>query len=361
MRKAMRKIYMSILASMLVLVTSVVTTYAWANLSQYTSTERFEIGLENEYSDYAILISLDGVNFSETLNPTDIKREILKNMNIHSEIDNLQDASIESIFADLGMHPVSTKREGNVLGSFFNLDDITPNFKYDFNASENEVTNQAHFEFDLYLTFDYVGDGTVNDTITNMCHSIYLSNIEEMITSNVRSVALSHEFEFENYFDGEKFEFDVKVNAASATRLALSKYEVVDRGNVSAYDGVLPTDLTIYQGGTATPTVDENGVYSFGGLMPEKDNLAFMQYNKLYNNAISVDLLNEFINNRGEEVAFGDATDRWVVSGNDGLTINKMIKFKVQVWIEGFDADCFHVIGDMPISLNLTFSSSKED
>ena len=47
MRKAMRKVYMSILASMLVLVTTVVTTYAWANLSQYTSTERFEIGLEN--------------------------------------------------------------------------------------------------------------------------------------------------------------------------------------------------------------------------------------------------------------------------------------------------------------------------
>jgi len=31
------------------------------------------------------------------------------------------------------------------------------------------------------------------------------------------------------------------------------------------------------------------------------------------------------------------------------------------MWIEGFDADCFHVIGDSNVSLNLTFSSSSED
>ena len=361
MHVALKKLYMSMLVSMLVLVTTVVTTYAWASISDYASTERFEIGLNNdEFSDYAILISLDGVNFSEFLDPVDIKREILMNKNIHSEIANLPDSSIESLFRDLEMHSVSTQRKGNELGAFISLDDIKPGFKYDFNGVESEVASRAYFEFDLYLTFDYVGDGTVNDDVLNRKHSIYLANIEEMITGTKRSVALSHSFEFENYFPGEEFEFNVKVNAASATRLALSKYDVVDRGDVAAYDGVKPSDLTIYQGGSSTPTVNEDGVYSFGGLMPEGDNLAFVEYNRLHD-PISTSLLNEFINNRGKEIAFGEATDRWVVTEADGLTVNKMIKFTVCMWIEGFDADCFHVIGDSSVSLNLTFSSSKED
>lgn len=361
MHVALKKLYMSMLVSMLVLVTTVVTTYAWASISDYASTERFEIGLNNdEFSDYAILISLDGVNFSEFLDPVDIKREILKNKNIHSEIANLPDSSIESLFKDLEMHPVSTQRIGNELGAFISLDDIKPGFKYDFNGVETEVASRAYFEFDLYLTFDYVGEGAVNDDVLNQKHSVYLANIEEMITSTTKGVALSGPFEFENYFPGEEFEFNVKVNAASATRLALSKYDVVDRGNVAAYDGVKPSDLTIYQGGSSTPTVDEDGVYSFGGLMPEGDNLAFVEYNRLHD-PISTSLLNEFINNRGKEIAFGEATDRWVVTEADGLTVNKMIKFTVCMWIEGFDADCFHVIGDSSVSLNLTFSSSSED
>ena len=259
------------------------------------------------------------------------------------------------------MHPVSTQRKGNELGSFISLDDIVPGFVYEYNAIETEAASRAYFEFDLYLTFDYVGDGVVNAYFLNKKHSIYLANIEEMIVSTNQTATLSRVFEFENYFPGISFEHNVTVNAASATRLALSKYDVVDRGDVAAYDGVKPSNLTIYQGGTSTPTVDEDGVYSFGGLMPEGDNLAFVEYNNIHNPEISTSLLDEFINNRGEEIAFGEATDRWVVIQEDGLTVNKMIKFKVCMWIEGFDADCFHVIGDSSVSLNLTFSSSSED
>ena len=285
MQVALRKLYMSILASMLVLITTVVTTYAWAGISNYASTERFEIGLENEYSDYALLISVDGVNFSESLDPIDIKREILKNMNISSEIENLPNSSIENLFRDLGMHSVSTQRKGNELGAFISLDDITPSFKYNFDAVETEVASKSYFEFDLYLTLDYVGDGEVNDTVLNKYHSIALTNAEELITSKTKSVALSDEFEHANYFPGVKFLHNVTVNAASATRVALSKYEVVDRGSVDSYNGVKPSNLTIYQGGSATPTVNDN-VYSFGGLMPALDNLAFVEYNRLHKTQI---------------------------------------------------------------------------
>ena len=54
MHVALKKLYMSMLVSMLVLVTTVVTTYAWASISDYASTERFEIGLNND--EFSIML-----------------------------------------------------------------------------------------------------------------------------------------------------------------------------------------------------------------------------------------------------------------------------------------------------------------
>ena len=140
----------------------------------------------------------------------------------------------------------------------------------------------------------------------------------------------------------------------------MSIYPVVDKGDVSQYEGISPKSLTIFQGGTALPTV-VNNVYSFGGMLPERDNIGFLQYNELHRPVISSSLLDDFIDNRGEEVSIESDVDSWIITKDDGLTIEKMVKIKIQMWIEGFDADCFRVIGNLSIDLNLTFASTSSE
>ena len=112
MQVALRKLYMSILACMLVLVTTVVTTFAWSVISDYASTERFEISLENDELRYfSLLISLDGVNFTDVLDITEIKKYILMKMYPMSKYDELTAFSINKMFDSLNLDPVSTQRK----------------------------------------------------------------------------------------------------------------------------------------------------------------------------------------------------------------------------------------------------------
>lgn len=358
---AMRKLYMSILVCMLVLVTTVVTTYAWAGILVYSTSEMFFVDLADDVeSDFKIKISTDGINFKDDLSAADIKRSILKNMEYYSEIDHFSDEQIEKVFEGIELHSLSTQIKDNKLGSFVYLQDIVKyGFDYKFDSIESEEARKSHFDFDIYLAFEYKDMDNINDSILNTNHNIYLSNISNMLVGDVQTVTLSNPFVFDNYFNGQVFE-RVTVNSASAGRVALSKYPIVDKGNPSLYDDVDPVDLTIYQGGTALPTV-EDGVYSFGGMLQERDNIGFLQYNELHRPIISTSMLNEFIDNRGNEISIVDNPNgSWIVNVNEGLTIEKMVKFNVQMWIEGFDADCFEAINRMPIELNLTFSSTYE-
>ena len=357
MQVALRKLYMRILACMLVLVTTVVTTFAWAGISDYASTERFEISLENdELRDFSLLISLDGVNFTDVLDITEIKKYILMKMYPMSKYDELTAFSINKMFDSLNLDPVSTQRKENNLGPFVNLEMVKQRgFKYSFDATESELVRKSYFDFDIYLCYEYTG-GQVNDTILNSKHSILLNKINNILEGKKKNNRLSNDFMFKNYFQGTVFR-NVKVNSASAARVALSKFPVVDKGKPANYENVSPTNLIIFQGGTAEPSHND-GVYSFGGLMPAEDNLAFVEYNRMNDDyVISNRILEDFISNRGEEISIVDSSSRWIVNQNDGLTVDKMIKFNVKMWVEGFDADCFSVINNTPLTLSLNFSS----
>lgn len=357
MHVIMRKLYMSILASMLVLITTVVTTYAWAGIQDRATTEKFHINLDkNPEADYSLQISLDGINFSEFLSSIDIKRSILKNMEYSSEIDDLDDDNIVEIFEDLRLHSVSTQRKGNELGSFVYLEDIKePGYQYDFYAEESLTAKRSHFEFDLYLSYKYKDDSQ-GATVINKKHSIYLANTNQILTGEDKTVSLSNPFQFKNHFPGIIFN-SVTVNSASAARVAMFIYPTVDKGNVRDYDGVFAKSLTIYQGGTSTPSF-YNGAYSFGGLLTAEDNIGFLQYNELHRPIISDQLLDNFIINRGDEIPLASVSDKWIITEDDGLTVEKMIKIKIIMWVEGFDADCFKVISNLPIDLNLTFANT---
>ncbi len=364
MKQIIRKMYLSILTSILVLVVSVTTTYAWAGILSYSSTEKFSVNLEKqEQSDYAILISTDGVHFSDSLNGYDLKRAILTNMGI--DCSSYEDSFVADLFSKVELNPVSMQKRNNEVGPFVCLDEVTSlGFNYGNVTEESEFVKKSYFDFDLYVTFNYAGrTENITEEVLTENQIVYLDNVPNMIRSQSTHAYLANPYSFKDYFFDKTFT-DVSVNAANAARVAISKYEVMTRGIPD--DSKAITDTYIYQGGTALPTVDE-GIYSFGGMMDSDNNIALTEYNTIYpKKSVSLALLDEFRNNRSnasgteDAIAINEATEgNWLVDPDEGLNTKTMVKFNIKFWIEGFDGDCFLGISGLPVSLNLTLATKK--
>ena len=72
MKQIIRKMNLSIITCMLVLVLNVTTTFAWAGLQNYSNVENIDVSLESSET-YAIQVSLDGKNFSNTIDEYEYK------------------------------------------------------------------------------------------------------------------------------------------------------------------------------------------------------------------------------------------------------------------------------------------------
>lgn len=367
MKSIMRKTYLSIITSILVLIVTVTTTYAWTGILSYASTERFNIGLDKvEVSDYSLQLSLDGVNFDSFVNLTDLKRVILKNMELDNfDPEKVSNAVVEDVFDKVVLTPITMQRNGNNIGKFVSIEDITQDgFSYASVIEETPLVKKSYFDFDIYIGIEYAKNDPTPEKLEAF-QNVYLANINRLFSSMSKSVGLSTEYQFADYFDNRPIGV-AKVKTSSAARVALTKYEAEERGKPSIDSKI--TSLTIYQGGTSTPTLTE-GIYSFGGIMEEQNNLAFAEYNRINKKTISSSLLHEFYLNRlnsgRKEDAIAiedeDSAGQWIISTEDEFNTKKMMKFNVKMWIEGFDSDCFEAVSQMPITLNLIFTTKKDD
>ncbi|MDE6013967.1 MAG: hypothetical protein K2G50_03365, partial [Anaeroplasmataceae bacterium] len=203
MKQMIRKTYLSIFTSILVLIVSITTTYAWAGILSYSSTEQFTINLEKiEHSDYSLLISLDGVHFSEGISMVQLRRTILSNMDV--DCSNLSDTVVNDVFSKLVMNPVSMQQNGNEIGPFVCLEDITgvSKFNYASVVNESEKAKKSYFNFDLYLSFDYTGSKEfVSEEVINDSQSVMLSNISNLLVGPTKGIQLSRPYQFQDYFN----------------------------------------------------------------------------------------------------------------------------------------------------------------
>ena len=360
MKEIIRKMNLSIITCILVLVLNVTTTFAWAGLQNYSNVEDFEMSLESSL-DYELKISLDGVNFFNEINEFDFKKTILKNMGLlSSEIEN-SETKIQQEFNKIILDPLTTKRMGNVLGPFVSIDDIRKeNFNYNSVIESNDV-KKAYFNFDIYIAIDYVGE-EVDESFVNKYQEVYISNLENLLYGNNKIHKLKSNYVLENYFNDLILD-KVKVDTSSAARMSFTKYTVMEKYNPTNTDVV---NTIIYQGGTQTPIVKDD-VYSFGGFMNHTDNMAFKVFNDLhYDEPISLDVFNEFYENRANpETGLEDAISIEqldiprikLIDENDLFNTKSMIKVNVKMWLEGFDADCFAAIAALPVGFNLVLSN----
>ena len=363
MQNVVKKVYISILTCVIVMITMVATTFAWVGILTTTSLGNFELDIQNSNigKDYDILISSDGINFSNNVSDISIKQQILKNMGIdyESELSNPNDeSSLTTYFNKKAiLKPVSTSLIDNHLTDFYEMKE----------AKKGEMTftkSNKFYKYDIYLS---IHPKNQIQEETDIDASLVISNL----STAIKGVNCSGILANNDYFYGmndikyaalKDLPSYVTINSASSTRFAVSIFEPINL--TDNYTNETPVNTIIYQGGTNEPSL-KDGIYSFGGILPEEYNLAIREMKSIY--SIKTNLYDS------EFFPIGRENDYELESGNNILWqknssiynnyfgikngILTKIKLSIYFWFEGWDADCMNFINKTNNSLELVFSA----
>lgn len=394
MHNIIRKVMISTVMALLLIVTFGTITFAWIGITSYTRFEPFEITLDvsdlNEQSGtfkqaYGLELSLTGEenSFSTSVNSTELKRNILKNFsneynNYLDKTNNVYDVSDETVIQQFNSITLdqATLKYNDVNDSFIFGDDLK--FINIFSAGEQTTTKL--FKFDLYVSVYQVLEdisgfspnlncyltgnilkgttrsvGTIYDYTypTNYSASYPILGIN---AGDDTSSSLSESIPAGTLVDGIK-----TVNAVSATRLAFAKHNVVEKNHPEQYvSNNAITELIIYQGGTKNPTVTDN-VYSFGGIMEDELNYALINYNKKHPGNEIGPIPSKVLERKNTDIEYQKDNINKLINSSEQINTSRMLKMTVYFWFEGWDADCFDVIDRSPVAISIGLTAYKEN
>ena len=375
MKKYFNKFTMSILMVGLSLLTMVATTYAWVGLLSNSTLDNFNINLRpttEDDSEYGIMMSLSGREgtFSDAIDEIELQKQLLINLGYDSD-DLTTEGKIRETFRKLSLNQCTVTRNPNSRNRFTDFKDIRPVY--------NEP-NPLYFKFDLYIMlYRKNDDGSIDDSTNYL--DVYLRNGENglfqgttgefPVVNEIKYPTINQQvylggsttpsYILENgansFALGQSVLGNVKIDSSSACRIAFQKFPAVDAYDVYTVDNVvLPKELYIYQTGGYTPSYDPTtGRYDFGGVLPSNYNFARMHFNSLYETKLPE--VPQDVIDRGDVLYVDDGEVNHIVDLNDHVTTEKMVKFTMYFWFEGWDADCFNAMDSKNVSIYITLSN----
>ena len=371
MRGISKKMFISILTSVIVMVTMFATTFAWVGIFTYANTDKISLNLrvQDLSANYFLTISGSGVKktFSNNVPTDELERQIVNNKynNIYKEQDN---NFIHNLFNNIKLGCVSTLNNRPIL-DFYSLD-----FGSKYQASFKK--SNEYYKFDIYLSVD-TKEGISSNT-TGIRSNVFLTEIEKTLTGTETSYRFVNKNPFidlpsdsiTNILHTLPDFNTFKLNSANATRFAVALYNPINIED-DYTDEDVPINTLIYQGGKQYPNYDSiTDLYDLGGILEHKYNTASQEIIQIRHSFSEGDIyyskLNETISNRNDLELTNENSTIWnkhehstYLGCMDG--IQTKMKLTIYLWFEGWDSDCVKAIVDKPISLNLTFTSGTDD
>lgn len=343
-----RKMYVSILTCILILLTAITTTYAWFGMNNYINGSTFNLTINDSLGEDDLLISLDGVNFSHNISAIDAMRFNLENKGIDTSL--VSDVDLINLFAENnGVDAITTNYSGNNISNFTTL--------------TGDVSNR-------YLYMEMFVSVQTEDVYSDIDMNVYLdSNVVGGV--NMRKYFL-------NYMDHPDFGIltEARISTKNFARIAIVKHDTVEQGidfdaegNIVTNSGILTSsDLynnprtTIYSPSSNIPSYDSTlDVYNFGGLNVDY-NVAVEDYNKLHPfNKIDIpsDTYNRndvVLDDINADLNIGNECNL-IIDSSDHLRNGYMMKLGFYMWIEGWDPDCFGEAANQSISLTIALTT----
>ena len=394
MRKINKKILISILTSVIVMITIVATTFAWVGIFTYANTDNFSINLKISELDanYFLTISATGERgtFSDEADSLEIKKQILMNLKgwTREYLDSIEDDEIDSLYSRYCITTPSscTLTNDGRLSKFYTVNNKNTDYYETYHDSN------SYIKFDIYLSVD-TKEGIKTDASGNVPvdidinSNVFLTELSDTIVGTLCRQKLTN---LNPYKEMPSIPQDYRtllllpdttmfnMNSANATRFALCMYDPIDI-NSSYNENVLPTKTLIYHGGEQLPALDGD-VFDLGGILPEEYNTALRELLIIrphHNNSIYTTHVQDYYNDLNKAIDRGQ-TDLDLVEANSKIWtktnnvdteaylgvhngIQTKQKISVYFWFEGWDSDCIVGIDQKPVTLNLTLTAGVED
>jgi len=397
MRGASKKMFISILTSVIVFVTMVATTFAWVGIFTYANVDAFQMNLKvNKSSNYFLTISSkdssNNADYGDNIPLDQIQRQALKNWGIQVD-DSLSTSAINSIFNTKNKIAPSTPYYTNSanIDHFEQLTNLT-------NWNPNLVVTNSYIKFDMYLSVNTL-EG-IDEETTGVNANVVLDEIDNTLVGNLNNYILHHgntirrnpyypsNFNWKYYdahssltsvsfddFGNEVYtdKTEIIIDSSSSARFALELYNPIKFSDT--YTGnETPINTIIYQGGSALPTYNENSnIYSMGGILPEEYNFGVQEANHNHGGKLSIP--SQTINNEYKVKELkGTKLDNYIWNAPEygdidtnninylGVENGIQTKQKITIyfWIEGWDADCTWAIDLINVTLSLTFTADTD-
>lgn len=377
-----KKLYISILTTIVVLLTTVATTFAWVGVFANSTFETFDIEIKaSSIEEYSIEISTDGIHFSDLIQFSEIKKQILLNWG-YSEESVSTNEKIDFLYSSL-IHDQCTTIpvvENNKIKRFNQFTDVhgditTKYYKFDIyvSAKKNYDTSSSNnFNLDVFLGKNLLSGRANGKKLINPVSfpSDFVNPYDELIENGL--------FVLPNGYRTVKADETItyaSVNSASACRVGFEKYPVVTKYHPEEYSNdTLPNSGVIYHTDYEYPVYNANEeIYSFGAILPNESNFATLNYNSSewqFTNwrYWTMDLPNEIWEKRGvnsitKDKFLSNDTNHLINSTIDEekIGVNQMMKMTIYFWFEGWDADCWNAINAIPVNINISLFPKNED
>ena len=239
MHRVTRKIYLSILTTVLVFLTTFATTYAWVGILTYSSTGDVDLNLQTDKSNlnYFLTISSSGKKgtFGEGIALKDIQIQIMENMGMNLSNFNVDNSdAVDKLFNDkVSLLPVTAKT--NDRGDITDFEELVISRDV---GTITQATNK-YYKFDLYLSTDAKSGITDSTIIKSSVGMVDLDNVLVGTTSTYNFIngnPLLNRIKNPSYNDSKyplltNIEEPFTINSANSARVALEVYKPINIEN----------------------------------------------------------------------------------------------------------------------------------
>lgn len=360
MQKLTRKLFISIFTAVFALVTLGATTFAWFTLTTTVSIEEFQAEIT---SGTGIEVSLDGVRFSSYISTSEIVTRI-KNKNFGGPQGSIVlDAVTTATGYDQFKVLVIPEKENPD-------DEVVPELR--------DVEGEKWIFFELYFRTPYQSD--TQETWVYMLTESY-------ITSDGFTWISDATFDDAMYDDGgtptvhKLNEGDTKeIFACNSLRMSFLTHQV-DTTKIGGLDpiGEATETVVIYE---LDPDIEPSNPWDGNNrLDSELKPYGSIDYYRVKSGVANYDLLEIFSDEEGQQLEgllpdgvlnsshlveksalSGDMTGKYAIVKLDTPDTNKRYYYgvvKVQMWIEGWDPDCYNAIMAADLKIGLSFGGSN--
>ena len=390
-----KKLYISVLTMIVVLLTTVATTFAWVGVFANSTFDTFTFNIVRSdlSDDYNIIVSSTGKTgtFSDSIDSYDIKRQILKNWGYDESLFLKEDSlgnlknneeKIDTYYSVLNLDQVTTLPvvESNSLVRLGDFHDIYGEsskkyFKFDIYIAIEQIgmNSTSDFNLDVFLGTESLQGRTKGKDLLNPV--TYGSNFTNPYVNMINTASLVLPDGHTPVKANHAIQY-AQVDSKYASRLAFEKYEVVEKGNPDSYSNKAPKSCVIYTGDDYEYPVlldSSSQLYDFGAILPNEQNFAILNYNSSEWEFINwkywvMSLPDDIYDIRGPESSTKDLmlnteTNHLIDSSNSNevIGINDMMKMTVYFWFEGWDADCWNAINLSPVTINIDLKMKNEE